>query len=230
MQNKSAICVLLLAVAGLVQGQAPSKKALPAKPAVGEPKFKAIWEPANVKEDLELLAVYFVSPDEGWVAGGKDVVDGGVILHTQDGGKSRQTELGDPQSSDRAYRDLRFLGPKLGWAVQSTGVGDHTLLHNTDGESWSASGTVGQFRSDYLFTSPEVGWMMRYRNMTYTTNGGKSWVSREIGFPETVNAFSLVRRDCGYAVGSHGMVYRFRVVPIDYTAKGMLPAPAMPAR
>jgi photosystem II stability/assembly factor-like uncharacterized protein len=152
MQNKRVICVLSLAVAGLVQGQAPSKKTFPAKPAVGEPKFKAIWEPANVKEDLELFSVHFVSPDEGWVAGGKSVMAGGVILHTQDGGMTWQTQLGDPQSSDRAYRDMRFLGPKLGWAVQSTGIGDHKLLRTTDGQNWSVAGTVGQHRSDYQFT------------------------------------------------------------------------------
>ena len=40
------------------------------KPAKAEPKFKAIWEPINVKEDLYLMSVHFVSPDEGWVAGG----------------------------------------------------------------------------------------------------------------------------------------------------------------
>jgi hypothetical protein len=28
-------------------------------------------------------------------------------------------------------------------------------------------------------------------------------------------------------VGEDGMVYRYRIVPIDYTVKGMLPAPAL---
>jgi hypothetical protein len=29
--------------------------------------------------------------------------------------------------------------------------------------------------------------------------------------------------------GKHGMVYRYRIVPIDYTAKGMIAAPAIAA-
>jgi len=37
-------------------------------------------------------------------------------------------------------------------------------------------------------------------------------------------------RDCGYAVGEHGMVYRYGIVPVDYTAKGMLAAPALAAK
>ena len=68
---------------------------------------------------------------------------------------------------------------------------------------------------------------MRYRNMSYTVDGGQHWVAREIPFPTSVEAFSISRPDSGYAVGEHGMVYRYRVVPIDYNAKGILPAPAM---
>ena len=98
-----------------------------------EPKFKAIWEPANVKEDIELQAVHFTSPEEGWVAGGRTAVEGGVIFHTANGGATWEVQLGDPQSSDRPYHDLRFLGPTMGWAVQNTGVGDHKLLR-TDGK------------------------------------------------------------------------------------------------
>jgi photosystem II stability/assembly factor-like uncharacterized protein len=279
-------------------------------------------------------------------------------------------QLGDPQSGDRAYHDLRFVGPNIGLAVQSTGVGDHQLLRTTDGQHWAPVGTVGQHRTDYQFTSSdvgfytagtdiyrtrdggkkwdrmyqcrvkaemngltrdvncefaqmsfvdanigyamsqsiggaaglviaktedggatwtpwvvlpgedgkegalhffdantgvmragakifrttdggktwagvpgqiggkpdvefadaEVGWMMRYRAMLYTTDGGQSWVSRDIAFPASVDAFTLAQRDRGYAVGAHGMVYRYRIVPMEYTSKGMLAAPVMPRK
>lgn len=344
-------------------------KSLPNQSArKAEPQFKAIWEPVNVKEDLHLMSVHFATGEEGWVAGGRSGIAGGVILHTKDGGASWDVQLGDPQSSDRPYRDLRFVNARVGFAVQSTASGDHQLLRTTDGQNWAPVGTVAQHRSDYRFTTAEVGflaagggilrtpdggrtwkrvyecrikaeingltqdvschiarvafvdanvgyamsqsigagagfviaktddggtnwsswivlpgqegaegalylldastavlrtidgkvfrttdggktwtgvpgsiggkpdidfadgevgWMMGYRTMLYTTNGGKSWVSREIAFPASVNSFSLVQRDRGYAVGEHGMVYRYRIVPIDYTSKGMLPAPAM---
>jgi len=95
--------VLLLALVGGSAAQPPSKKSTLAKgTSAAQPKYKAIWEPVNVKEDLKLLSVYFVSPDEGWVAGGKDELHGGVILHTTDGGEKWEVQLGDPQSSDRA--------------------------------------------------------------------------------------------------------------------------------
>ena len=50
--------------------KAPSKGAPEASaPSKAEqPKFKAIWEPVNVKEDVKLVSVHFVTPEEGWVA------------------------------------------------------------------------------------------------------------------------------------------------------------------
>jgi photosystem II stability/assembly factor-like uncharacterized protein len=348
--------------------QTGAPKAAKSVATKAQPKFKAIWEPVNVKDDLELRSVHFTSPEEGWVAGGRSSMAGGVILHTADGGKNWQVQLGDPQSADHSYGDLRFLGhgPTLGWAVQSTGVGDHKLLR-LDGKEWTDAGTVAQHRGDYLFTSAQagfvtsrdgilrtqdggrhwqpvypcqmkvevnglsrnltcefaklfflnervgwaisnagasgtgfviartqdggatwessvvlpgedpregsiyftdenhgalltggkffysadggktwtgatgqaggkpnieftgekVGWAIHYQSMTYTVDGGHHWVSRTIPFPASVEAFSIVRPDSGYAVGAHGMVYRYRVVPIEYTSKGMLAAPAM---
>lgn len=369
--------VVALALGGVfaapAYGQAPAKKSgttkAPAK--AGQPKFKAIWEPVNVPEDIELRSVHFVSAEEGWVAGGKSVMQGGVIYHTKDGGKTWELQLGDPQSSDRAYGNLRRVDATHGFATQSTGSGDHKLLTTSDGQTWVPSGTVPQHRSDYFFATAttgytdsrsqilqtqdggkkwrpvytckiraeiqgltrevecqferfffvnpsigyaisrplpedsgnvlaktedggatwtawvvlpgesskegslwftdentgvlrtgdgkmfrtadggqtwtgvsgqaggkpdisfadsEVGWVVRYQKMVYTANGGKSWVSRDIAFPAMVMDSSLPARDRGYAVGEHGMVYRYRIVPVEYTAKGMLAAPAVAAK
>lgn len=360
------------AIAAPSYGQSPAKKAGAAKaPAkTGErPKFKAIWEPVNVPEDIELKSVHFVSAEEGWVAGGKNVMQGGVIYHTKDGGKTWELQIGDPASSDRGFDDLRFVDATHGFAVQGSPGATHNLFATSDGQTWIPSGTVPEHRYDYFFTTPatgfvadwahrilrtddggktwrpvytckikteiggltreadcymhsihfpdsgvgyaiggplpqnsgnvlaktedggatwidwvvlpgesasesslrfldaktgvfrakdgkmfrttdggktwtgvsgqaalksglsfadaEVGWMIHYRRMTYTANGGKSWLSREVAFPAMVEDSSLPARDRGYAVGNHGMVYRYRIVPIDFTAKGMLAAPSL---
>src|ERR1700730_10653858 len=76
-----------------------------AKSPKTEAKYKAIWEPVNVKEDIELQSVHFISPEEGWVAGGRTNMAGGVVLHTADGGAHWGGELGGPESSDRGYHD-----------------------------------------------------------------------------------------------------------------------------
>ncbi|MBM3811696.1 MAG: hypothetical protein FJW20_08665 [Acidimicrobiia bacterium] len=104
------------------------------------------------------------------------------------------------------------------------------FLTTDGGQTWNGVSGQPQGRPEIEFAGASVGWMMYYQTMTYTTNGGKQWLSRNIGFPAMVNAFCLVKPDRGYAVGNHGMVYRYRIVPADYTTKGMLAAPPMPTQ
>jgi hypothetical protein len=53
--------------------------------------------------------------------------------------------------------------------------------------------------------------------------------SRELQLPVMPNAFSLPRRDRAYAVGDHGMIYRYSVVPESTpVAAKALAFPAMP--
>jgi photosystem II stability/assembly factor-like uncharacterized protein len=362
--RRLAVGLLFVFAPILMAAQGPAKKAAPATQA----KFKAIWEPVNVKEDLALASVHFVSPDEGWVAGGTTSMNGGVIVHTSDGGVTWEIQLGDPASADRGYDHLRFLDAKTGFAVQSTGSGDHRLLRTTDGKTWAPVGGVAQHRGDYQFVSPtvgfvsarneilrtsdggkrwtsvyecrvkaevqgltrampcqvsvlyfvdtstgygvtraldgnagvafvktndggttwsasvilpgenghegalhfvdqnngvvrvqngkiyrtadagqtwsevpgeiggkpdfsfadsQVGWAARYQKVLYTRDGGRSWLSSATNFPTIIEDSSLPARDRGYVVGEHGMVYRYRVVPADFMAKGILPAPAI---
>src|SRR4051812_44883149 len=153
--------------------------AVPQQPKIAarqgtEAKFKAIWEPVNVKDDVQLRAVYFVNPEEGWVSGGRSNMAGGVIYHTRDAGATWEVQLGDSQSSDRAYTELRFLNPTTGWAVQSTGSGDHKLLR-TDGKDWKEVGTVAQHRGGYWFVSAEKGFVTSGRAILRTQDGGRKW-------------------------------------------------------
>jgi photosystem II stability/assembly factor-like uncharacterized protein len=365
----TAVVLGLPALGTLAARQAPATRGGTAA-AAQDAKFKAIWEPVNVPQDLELLSVHFVSAEEGWVAGGKTSVSGGVIYHTKDGGKTWELQVGDPESSDGAFRQLRFLDATHGFAVQTSSA-DQKLFSTSDGKTWIPTGTLPPNRFEYFFTSPtngflanasrqivrtvdggkkwqpvytcrvkaeiggltreadcyidqidfpnpkigyaiggplpedsgnvlaktedggatwtawvvlpgeeasesslrfldasngvfrgkdgkmfrtsdggktwtgvsgqgelksaisfadaDAGWMIYYRKMTYTSTGGRSWVSRDIAFPAMVEHSSFPARDRGYVVGEHGMVYRYRIVPADYTAKGMIAAPSIAA-
>ena len=329
-------------------------------------RVKGIWEPVNYDQDLTLESLYFVTPNVGWASG-----QGGTIIKTVDGGAHWTAQLGgDPQSPGSPVRDLRFVDQNHGFAVQSTGVGEHALLRTVDGRTWRSSGTIAQHRGDYAFISPtvgfvaahnaiqrtgdagrswqkvmdcaaritvnglsrnvaceieslsfptpqvgygiggspdvkgvfvvrtadggntwavwrvldeesghqgfttftdpntgflcvyggkffstvdggrtwdgvagvdcgggargkfadpETGWTLETRRWNYTTDGGRSWGSRELAFPAGVNTFSLPRRDRGYVAGDHGMVYRYSVVAANYDAPNAISAPAVGA-
>lgn len=341
----------------------------PPRPLHGQsparPQMKGVWEPMNYKGDIQFTDVFFVTADVGWVTGSAGGGQGGsVILNTRDGGKTWNTQFGDPESSDPAIGQLYFLDERHGWATRKSS-GDHLLLRTSDGETWEEAGTIAQHRAGYVFVSrttgfvatgpqvlrtqdggrrwaatgncvatvevggltqkrscnlrgihfpsrsvgyavgddgsaggeffylmrtrdggrtwttsavpggagygvffiderrgfvrtyggkmhrtddggdtwraipaisrshikfadPTVGWSMWYSEMLYTTNGGRNWTTREIPFPTSVNAFSLPRRDRGFAVGDHGMIYRYRLVRASEQVAGALSAPAMP--
>jgi hypothetical protein len=74
-----------------------------------------------------------------------------------------------------------------------------------------------------------VGWILDGQKLTFTTDGGKRWNSHGLRFPASVKAYSFPTRQRAYVVGDHGMAYRYRVVPIDYSGKNIIDAPMMPA-
>lgn len=358
MKKCAHVCLTAMLACGIAVGQAsqtkaPAQKATAAPEQTQKPKFKAIWEPVNYKEDMVLYDVYFVSKDEGWVTGAAN-----TILHTKDGGNSWTAELGgDPHAQGEELKHAYFKDPAHGWAQawntmfrttdgdswqQMTGDirgdavfvsdaegvrvsggrifasqdggqtwkqiftcgakmevngltqektcdlwtlffpsatvgyamgdpritaktedggatwnvlvgpeepgdqrvnsvffvdpntgyeirGDNKLYRTTDGgQTWQ--GVVAQLSQGYpkvKFADRRVGWSCLGQTLAYTVDGGKRWTTRQLRFPAPVKAFSIPTSDRGYVVGDHGMIYRYRVVPIDYTAKGMLDAPMM---
>src|ERR1700732_5603161 len=124
----------------------PAQKPTTAAQKALPPKFKAIWEPVNYKEDLVLFDVLFVSKDEGWVSGAA-----GTILHTKDGGNSWTAELGgDPQAQGEQLKHLFFTNVKHGWDQAAT-----TMFRYTDGENWQR--VNGDIRGDAFFVSDVKG-------------------------------------------------------------------------
>jgi hypothetical protein len=51
------------------------------------------------------------------------------------------------------------------------------------GKAWTGVSGQGELKSGLSFASADVGWMIYYRKMTYTANGGKSWLAQDIAFP-----------------------------------------------
>ncbi|MBI3679809.1 MAG: hypothetical protein HY235_05375 [Acidobacteria bacterium] len=167
-----------------------------------------------------LGVVDFPSPNTGYAAH-----EARIIVKTEDGGATWNALVGPQEPGDQRIYGLTFLDDRNGFAVRS---GAKLFRTEDGGQSWR--GVIASPGERILFSGPNVGWSFRGKLLNYTTDGGRRWTSREIGFPAEVNAFSLPTTQRAYAIGNHGMIYRYRIVPVEYSAKGMLAAPAMPAQ
>lgn len=185
----------------------------------------------NLRCNLTYVSV--ASGSVAYVAGstiGSNVAVGaeiGLVAKTTDGGAT-WTVLTTPYTGSASgdNSDISFLDENTGYV--RFGHQDSGQLFKTSDGGATWVGMTGSPGSSMAFADPEVGWCMSYSKLTYTADGGKRWSSRQISFPVSPNAFSLPRRDRAYAVGDHGMIYRYSVVPETEAVARSLPAPAMP--
>jgi photosystem II stability/assembly factor-like uncharacterized protein len=172
----------------------------------------------------DFLALHFPSPTVGYALGSPR-----IMYKTVDGGATWNVSVGPEEPGDQRVYDVFFVDENTGYHVRSGGK----LFKTTDGgQTWQ--GLIATLNPTGItkvkFVDREVGWSFAGVNWAYTVDAGKHWTSRQFRFPADVMSFSLPTRSRAYVVGDHGMIYRYRVVPIDYTAKGMIEAPMMPAK
>ena len=176
------------------------------------------------EEECKLEAVSFPTTTIGYAStnGLSDRSTG--VLKTEDGGATWRMISTIPETQGGG--SLAFIDERNGTLVAS---GGHVLRTVDGGLTWIPVMATVNGIPLVKFADPEVGWMIRgvETTFTYTTDGGKHWMAQNIHFPAFVNAFSLPRRDCGYVVGDHGMMYRYRIVPAEYAIPNMIAAPMM---
>ncbi|MGH9894077.1 MAG: WD40/YVTN/BNR-like repeat-containing protein, partial [bacterium] len=176
--------ILLLPLAAVVAQQparnAKGKSAVAMAATAGDAKLRGVWEPVSYPEDVHLNDVYFATPDIGWVTAGSHGTPG-MIIHTRDGGASWTAQLGDPESSDPAFHDLRFIDAHHGWVLQDASSSERKLLHTSNGLDWSQVGTIERHWGvpDYEFTSPQDGLYIdgndNVSRIMRTSDGGRIW-------------------------------------------------------
>lgn len=147
------------------------------------------WRAQTSGTDQDIYTVYFL-PDgqHGWAAGGNDYPDFGgettaVILHTQDGGKSWQTQY---KKSRESISSLQFSADgQKGWAA-----GTNTILYTENGGlDWKDPDSIpeGSFSSLSMLPDGKRGWAAGWVEaaastltgiVIYTEDGGRHWEQR----------------------------------------------------
>jgi photosystem II stability/assembly factor-like uncharacterized protein len=145
-----------------------------------------------------------------------------ALARTEDGGLSWNISRFIPDA-DVQERGLCFTDENTGFAR----IGGNKLAATSDGgQTWR--GVPANVLNGWIrFADREVGWVARGFSVVYTSDGGKRWNSAQVRLPAEIYSSSLPARDRGYVVGKHGMIYRYRIVPVAYTSKWMIEAPMM---
>ncbi len=124
--------------------------------------------PAATFEDVE-----FINSSHGWVVGilYPNITRGGIILHTENGGDTWETQLAD---DTQLFFQLEVVNEHTVWV---TGLG-RLYFTNDSGESWHIS-LAGNSRLSGMsmveFLNETHGWTATMRILYKTTDGGQTW-------------------------------------------------------
>ena len=170
----------------------------------------------------EIESIHFPTPDVGYAIGPfQGGIKGVAIARTDNAGQSWNLWTVLPEESGHEGH-IFFTDEQNGVACL---IGGKLFATSDGGKTWRGiAGSDCPGKPAVRFADPEIGWAVAQK-WNYTSDGGKHWSSRAVSFPARVNAFSLPRRDRGYVVGDHGMVFRYRLVPVSYSAPNVIDAP-----
>lgn len=168
------------------------------------------------------MDLQFPSAKVGYAVGGGYNGGFSVIAKTENGGATwrmifASTDIDTIESvffTDERHGVIRLINRKL-------------FITDDGGHSWR--GVPASANGPIKFADPSVGWSCADNSCAVTADGGAHWTSRDLNLPAYVSGFSAARRDRVFLVGSHGMIYRYRIVPANYTAKRIVAAPLLPA-
>jgi hypothetical protein len=168
----------------------------------------------------------FVSPQAGFLAGGAPIDMGTSVAafsKTTDGGVTWTNSV-IPTTKHRVD-SVHFWSEKDGLVLLASG---QTFWTADAGTTWTGSVNPPSWRSYYASGDGKmiVGVNQIGRQIGYSFNAGRNFTSRPANLPTEANAITFPDTQHGYLVGRHGMVYRYRIVPIAYTSQGMIGAMA----
>jgi photosystem II stability/assembly factor-like uncharacterized protein len=162
-----------------------------------------------------------------------DRATGYVVTRALDGGGAaviKTADAGETWTVASVIPDTIGTDASLAFADAFTGYLRAGPVLNTTldgGQTWHAVTARIPEGALEVRAAGSVGWMVGSHGFSYTLDGGQRWIARQVDFPARVVAFTVLSADTGYVAGSHGMIYRYRVVPFDYVVPRMLAIPGM---
>jgi photosystem II stability/assembly factor-like uncharacterized protein len=144
-----------------------------------------------------LLAVKFVTPEKGWIAG-----QYGTILYTEDGGETWQYQ---ESGTEQDLKSISFVNEKVGWAVGNGGV----IIYTEDGgKKWQKQGNFTVSLHKGFPINEKESWVGGVAGtLLHTNDGGKTWRKQDIGTWYDIAGIFFKDINTGWVL-SGGKVYR----------------------
>lgn len=177
------------------------------------------------KLECRMRAGQFLSPAAGFTGGGATTsmaVEIATFGKTSDGGRTWAMSV--LPETKWPITDVKFWTEKDGIVVLSGG--EEVYWTADAGGTWTRSVKQHLWPSSYGVGAGKIIVGVSESGIGYSFNGGRNFTSRPFNLPAKVHAVTFPDAQHGYLIGQHAMVYRYRIVPIDYTSKGMLGAMA----
>jgi photosystem II stability/assembly factor-like uncharacterized protein len=145
------------------------------------------WTYTNMAAHARALVdVHFASPLEGWASGmAPDATDGGVLLHTTDGGETWTEQYRTNVSGEYVWKiqtpdGLHFFASVDG----NPAAGNTRFVRSADGgQNWT--GEVASTAYHYVqaigFITPHHGWIGGDDSLLETLDGGETWNPMALG-------------------------------------------------
>jgi photosystem II stability/assembly factor-like uncharacterized protein len=158
----------------------------------------------------DLNAVYFIDSRRGWVAG-----DGGVLLHTEDGGISWMPQHAGTTAS---VNDIYFRNKDDGYLL----AGNEIFITDDGGATWKSSGRF--LASDFAGAEPELysgrftgkkrGWVVGslsrgdtvVDSLVLHTTDGTHWQRQSVPVRDELIHLDFDGEKRGWVVGNHGRI------------------------
>lgn len=172
------------------------------------------WSVQRVLEYDHLMAVWFIDPLNGWVAGSGAHNDKvvGVIAKTSNGGKSWLPMLSLDNYQISALHDIRFIDATTGWAVgeaQVNGDVQGLIIATKDGgRTWDQQCLTDRtyILERVIFVDKKRGWAVGANVIIQTEDGGQTWNEQRFEESEELFDITAVNSDELWAVGADGLI------------------------
>jgi photosystem II stability/assembly factor-like uncharacterized protein len=187
-----------------------------------------LWQVVAIPTDAIFSGICFVDSLEGWLSGGGWAVEGGIVGHSRDGGRSWRFHSGIAgHGGDFALGRLHFFDAQHGISVGRYGS---VVLSEDGGESWrNARRSVysGASLFDLQFLDRWHGWAAGPGSFVRTSDGGETWESplygEQLQREQDGCSVHFVDTERGWLAGMAGTLYRsadagttWSVVPLPF--------------